>query len=518
VLARFLIVLALLIGAGYLSYEGYRYAQVRDLLPPGSTIGGIDVSGLTLAEAGERVYDAYMAPVTLIYRSERVELMAEEAGLQLDLETMLRSAQSHQEAMAAWEGYVSYLLNRPVDSPRVPLEATIDSAQLTDVVTIVANLLDRPAADPTVAGAARVFASGEPGYVADIPASLPAVESALLRPEQREASLVIIDQEAVEPDMSMLRSALQTQLAEFDGIASVFVMDLQSGEEIGINADMAMSGISIMKIAIMLEAFRNYFDGTPAPYEWDLFQKTAAESSDWAANLLLDRVANQDNAYLGVDILTASMQRLGLENTFIATPYQEPERPERLTYTTPANTRDDAIVDLDRAMQTTAEDMGTLLSMIYACANGGGSLLAVYPDQLSDQECTEILDVMKLNVEGNLIRYGVPEGIDVAHKHGWAGGTHGDAGIVFTPGGDYVLVEFLYQPGGWLVADYSFPILREISRTVYNYFNADDPFLGDRTLVLPSDAAQPAAGEVEAEATPAAPATPPNDEAGASQG
>ena len=33
-----------------------------------------------------------------------------------------------------------------------------------------------------------------------------------------------------------------------------------------------------------------------------------------------------DNAYLGVDILTESMQRLGLENTFIVTPYEEPDR------------------------------------------------------------------------------------------------------------------------------------------------------------------------------------------------
>ncbi len=513
-LTRLLLFLGLLAGLGFLGLRGYEFWQVRTLLPPGSVIADIPVGGMTLEAAGERVVAAYMAPVYLAHRDDRVEIEAAEAGLAIALEPMLRELQDHMDAMPLWEGYVAYLLQRPVDPPRVPLQASVDLVATEEVVRLVADLLDRPAADLRLAAQTMVFSAGEPGYVTDVPASVPAVETALLSRGDRTALLVIEDQPAVEPDLEMLRQALAAQLADFNGTGSVFVLDLQTGEEIGINADKAMSGISIMKIAIMTEAFRTYFDGPPPAYEWDLFVKTAAESSDWAANLLLDRVANQDNAYLGVDILTASMQRLGLVNTFIATPYQEPERPERLTYQTPANTRQDAISDLDRAMQTTAEDIGTLLSMLYYCAHGGGALLAVYPTDLTPEECQNVLDVLKLNVEGNLIRFGVPEGVDVAHKHGWAGGTHGDAGIVFSPNGDYVLVEFLHQPGGWLVADYSFPILRNISRTVYNYFNRDAPFLGDRAALeatAESDAsvAEPTADAPEA--TPTVEPTPASD-------
>jgi hypothetical protein len=191
-------------------------------------------------------------------------------------------------------------------------------------------------------------------------------------------------------------------------------------------------------------------------------------------------VAGQDNAYLGVDILTESMRRLGLVNTFIVTPYEEPNRPGRDTLVTPANSRTDLTTNPDPTMQTTAEDMGTLLSMIYYCAKGGGALLAVYPDQITPEECQAVLDVMVKNIEGNLIRFGVPEAIPVSHKHGWAGNTHGDAGIVFSPGGDYVIVEYLVQPeSDWLIHDISFPILREISRATYNYFNFDNPNLED---------------------------------------
>jgi hypothetical protein len=54
-----------------------------------------------------------------------------------------------------------------------------------------------------------------------------------------------------------------------------------------------------------------------------------------------------------------------------------------------------------------------------------------------------------------------------------------------------VIVEYLSQPGDWLVADISFPILREIARATYNYFNLDQPYMGnvneERTVIDPDD-------------------------------
>jgi hypothetical protein len=72
-----------------------------------------------------------------------------------------------------------------------------------------------------------------------------------------------------------------------------------------------------------------------------------------------------------------------------------------------------------------------------------------------------------------LLEAGVPEGTRLAHKHGWTGSPLewlGDAGIVYSPGGDYVLsvflwdeVDMIWEPASGLVAD--------ISAAVYNYFN-----------------------------------------------
>ena len=87
-----------------------------------------------------------------------------------------------------------------------------------------------------------------------------------------------------------------------------------------------------------------------------------------------------------------------MENTFIVTPYEEPDRPGKGTLQTQANSRTDIVTNPDPTMQTTAEDMGTLLAMIYHCSQGGGTLLALYPEQLTPTECQSIIDVLSENI------------------------------------------------------------------------------------------------------------------------
>jgi hypothetical protein len=50
----FLLGFIALLASGFLLYKGYHYLGVRDVLPVGTTIAGVDVTGLTLAAARER--------------------------------------------------------------------------------------------------------------------------------------------------------------------------------------------------------------------------------------------------------------------------------------------------------------------------------------------------------------------------------------------------------------------------------------------------------------------------------
>jgi hypothetical protein len=186
---------------------------------------------------------------------------------------------------------------------------------------------------------------------------------------------------------------------------------------------------------------------------------------------------------------------MGFVNTFLAVPYDAPEVSTRpSTYATPANIDPTVFTSPDPARQTTAEDIVTLLSMLYYCAQGTGGLLAIDPVGFTQQDCQEIIDLMVLNTEGNLIRLGVPPDVPVSHKHGWDGITYGDAGIVFSPAGDYVIVTYVTDPAtGWLPSYTSFPILWQLSQGTYNYFNYSDPYLED-----PQVRADKLAAELEA--------------------
>lgn len=117
--------------------------------------------------------------------------------------------------------------------------------------------------------------------------------------------------------------------------------------------------------------------------------------------------------------------------------------------------------------------MGLLLNDIYQCAqNGGGSLVAVFPGQIDQADCQKMILYLQEDKLGSLIQGGVPEGTIVAHKHGWDNDLtqYSDAGIVYTPGGDYVLTIYVYNPGGgnWDIVS---PMYAQLSRAVYNYFN-----------------------------------------------
>ncbi|HEX7432323.1 MAG TPA: serine hydrolase, partial [Anaerolineaceae bacterium] len=146
-------------------------------------------------------------------------------------------------------------------------------------------------------------------------------------------------------------------------------------------------------------------------------------------------------------------------------------------FETPANKRTDINTGPDVYDQTTPEDLGLLLEDIYACAtNNGGALIAAFPGQITQEKCKLMIEYLSNNNINQLIQAGVPAGTVVAHKHGWAVETDGvihtmgNAALIYTPGGNYILSIFvhddnqvLFNPANQMVA--------ELSRAVYNYFN-----------------------------------------------
>jgi hypothetical protein len=170
------------------------------------------------------------------------------------------------------------------------------------------------------------------------------------------------------------------------------------------------------------------------------------------------------------------MKKLGLENTFLAGFFYA-GAPLLQRFNTPANTRADIFNDPDVYNQTTPLDMGMLLEDIYQCSEtGGGALVAAFPGRINQQVCKQIVTYLVADKIGVLLEAGVPEGTQVAHKHGWVPDADGvvrnfsDAGIVYTPGGNFVLVIYAHHPAQ-IVFDDANHLFANLAQAAYNYYN-----------------------------------------------
>jgi beta-lactamase class A len=284
----------------------------------------------------------------------------------------------------------------------------------------------------------------------------------------QQVELVIQTEEAPMQDIDILSQLLESLLSNHVGlIPGIFVKDLQTGDEVEINADVAYAGLSTLKIAILEETYRT-LDPPFNSVITDWVSDTVSVTSDnFKANLLLQDVIGNGDGYQGAENLTMSMNHLGLVNTFVTAPYDEESS---LTVVTSANSRTDITTTPDPYRQTTPLDMGMLLEMIYQCSQDGGTLMVAYPGSFTADECDQMIEWMSVNRIDSLIEAGVPVGTKVAHKQGFTGDTHADAAIVFSPDGDFVLVVYLYRPQ-WLEWEESAPLIANVATATYNYFN-----------------------------------------------
>lgn len=273
---------------------------------------------------------------------------------------------------------------------------------------------------------------------------------------------------------------------ETSRLGALFLLDLQTGQAVTFGNQIAFSGMSLNKIAILAALYRA-LDNPPRAGEAMTIANTMVCSENTSSNEML-AIIGQGDPFRGAQQVTAFMQQLGLRNSFLMAPFViDPNNVPQPTIpiAPPVTAADKTITQPDPWNQMTVDDLGWLLGSIYQCAyNGSGPLLEAFAGAFEPRECRQMLHAMSSNRIGALIEAGVPAGTRVAHKHGWIADTHGDAGVVFTPGGDFVLVTALHNPT-WLDFSESFPLIAEITRRVYNYYNPDAPLAETRSEPVP---------------------------------
>lgn len=480
--AEWLFVTFAIAGSLFLFYQLYQYGAARQLFPVGLQVAGVDVSGLTRAEAERRLLERYMnAPIIVYHRDQPVEILPSRAEFKLNTEAMMTRAVYERDQQDYWAGFWGYLWGRPVDVSPVPLDATHSDEALRETLRVIRDQFDTPALPPQPVSATMSFQPGSPGVRTDIEASLPNVAAALYRNQAREAYLTLEVAPSDRPTIDLLSTLITNSIQEFQarsgGVAGLHIIDLATGQETGYNAQLPLTGVGVLKLPIMLEALRLL--GAAPSAEPDALLRTAAlETDTQSANELLKIVAGQDNMDLGVDVVNDGLRRLGLVNTFLGCPFDAPERSCE-TRRTPANSLPNSAVAPSPYYQTTAEDLAVFLSYIYYCAEyDAGALRVVHPD-LTAAACRRAVAYLAANRIGSLIEEGVPSDVTVAHRHGWQSDIYLDAGIVYSPGGPYVIVVYAHKPG-WLAWEIGSPLLADLSRAAFNYFNFDSPYLVQR--------------------------------------
>jgi beta-lactamase class A len=465
------------------------YSRERNNYPRGMTIGGVPVGGVNPQIASQRVLQVYSSPIEVQYGEATIHVDPSVVGFELDLDSMIAAADLQRTGGSFWGGYWNYLWNREPPAVEIPLSATIAEDRLiTYLQNEISARYDEPPTPAQPVPGGTTFLPGVPGTVLDIPRAVRLIEDTLRSPTNRVVALSFQRSSAARPTIQNLEILLQQNItvANFDGVIGVYLFDLQNGQEIhfamdggqkiSVNPDVPFTASSTVKIPIMVSVFTKF--GNAA-----LEEPTATLLLDMlrlSENPPADRLMESLDQFRGPLIVTEDMRTIGLENTFLAGFFCSAEFPCPLLeqFSTPANQRGDVSTDPDPFNQTTPSEAGMLLADIYQCATtSGGALIAAFPDKINSQICQTMISYLAADQIGVLIEAGVPEGTQVAHKHGWITEPSSgviknisDAGIVYTPGGNYVLVIYAYHPVQTIWEPVS-TLFAQLSQAVYNFYN-----------------------------------------------
>ncbi|MGH2626003.1 MAG: serine hydrolase [Anaerolineales bacterium] len=474
--------IGLLLGSLALTFfELIAYSRQRARLPQGMSIASVPVGGLDHERALERLLQTYSEPVELHYLGQIIMIHPASIGFRLDHEAMLAAAEFERTGTDFWAGFWDFMWNRPGEATTIPIRAEHSASQLESVLRDIAARYDEPPLAVQPVPGSPNFAPGEPGRVLDIGRASQLVVEALGQPSDRRVNLPVVEGDPPRPTLETLATLIKqnVDVAGFDGLVDFFLTDLQTGDElhfayfrngeIAKEPDIAFTAASIIKIGIMT-AYLRYFDPPFDPEAERWLAQMITQSGNDPADWLMGRI----NVDFGPLSVTDTLRDLGLESSFIVGYFHPP--PVLLSGgvpRTPGNQRLDINTRPDVFNQTTPSEIGSLLTDIYLCQKGGGALIALFPEEIKPEECRLMLDLLAQNNIGLLLEAGVPDGTRVAHKHGWTESpltSLGDAGVIYTPGGDFVLSMFFWNDREmvWEPTSHLFAVL---TRAVYNYFN-----------------------------------------------
>lgn len=486
--------LMILAAAGIFVFQLVIFSQQQERLPDGVYVAGVDVSGMLPGAAVAQWENALYQPVTLWYGENPISLRPEGVGFRINSASMLAEAESAGGAAGEnWGRFFNHLTGQESETiVNVRLSAEYQENLLDQFLMEISRRYDRAPGKAAFDPQTLTLRPDSGGFALNIRAAVPLIDAALRSPTNRSVKLPIGDTGAGSRDISVLRDLIIAYLDSksfiYDGqttVASVYIMDLQTGEEINLNSDVAFSAASTIKVPIMIDYYR-HLSLAPNDDEAFLMANSLLCSNNSSSNLIMRIIGGgtSSDIFKGISEVTQNAQYLGARNTFLTAPLYEGYEGQQLgSIPAPATTPNRNFnTGADPYNQTTAEDMGTLFGLIYDCAYYGSGLMAAYPNgEFTQNECRQMLELMSANDLMRMLQGGIPEGTRISHKNGWLDNIHGDAGIVFPPNGrNYIIAVFLWEDVEFFSYTTAWPLIEDISRAAWNYFSPEAPMLTAR--------------------------------------
>ncbi|MBI5929099.1 MAG: serine hydrolase [Chloroflexi bacterium] len=502
-----LIIAAITFGTNLVAYSDSSNELGTDV-----TIGGVQVGGLDAGARLARLEAVYVdQPIVMRYEGSPILLNPSEVGFQLDTEAMQAAAERQNGVEDNfWTGFWNYLWDRPQPAIDVPLMASVSDVELNQYIQDLSIRYDRDAGNAGFDMTTGTFQNSDAYTRLDQAQTAALIRQALYEadPAKRVINLPITTTPGQAATMDTLRQAIIDYIEKSRGmfyngqntVVSMYVMNLNTGEEMGILPNARVLASSTIKIGTLINFFR--YQITAPTDDLKFLLGAAVICSDNGA-------ANDLTIYTGEQAIRPGLQKLndtfckaGAVNTNLLSlidigPQEILPIPDYYTqvYPTPCPGASVASAQIDTSVNTqlpsnqnvtTAADMGTMLMMIYDCAYHNSGLLSVFPDEITQTECKEIIELLKGTHFRRLLELGVPEGVTIAHKVGYVpdAGVVGDVGIVFSNGAPYIFVMYVWDgvnidnAGVQVTQDWT--LIEDVSRLVYNYFNPSEPLLQTR--------------------------------------
>src|SRR5689334_11562740 len=289
------------------------------------TIGGVAVGGLTPAEASQRLLEVYTSPIEVKYGEGIIQIEPGLVGFEADVETMLAAADLSRTGGSFWRGFWDYLWNRNRAGTEIPLSSSISEERLREYLqNEIAARYDEPPTPAQPIPGGTSFTPGAPGQVLDLDRAVQLITDALKSPTRRSIALTFSRTTAARPTIDNLEILLKQiiTVSDFDGLIGLYMVDLQTGQEIHFSMenkeqiptepDIAFTASSTIKVPIVASYLINRGSNLDAN-TIAVISRVLCKSDNSAT----DQVLGGIDPNIGPLIVTENMKTIGLTSTFI---------------------------------------------------------------------------------------------------------------------------------------------------------------------------------------------------------